>query len=107
MKKSLIKKLLLYLVILAGVFVFCACGEVTLQMGETSVISEKAEITPKNVLVTPQVYAPLTQNFSMGWEAGKDESFVVVEATVRNLAAEDMTLADICWKETKKPLQNR
>ncbi|WP_251613595.1 hypothetical protein [Senimuribacter intestinalis] len=98
MKKSLIKKLLLYLVILAGVFVFCACGdaEVTLQMGETSVISEKAEITPKNVLVTPQVYAPLTQNFSMGWEAGKDESFVVVEATVKNLAAEDMTLADIC-----------
>ncbi len=98
MKKSLIKKLLLCLVILAGVFVFCACGdaEVTLQMGETSVISEKAEITPKNVLVTPQVYAPLTQNFSMGWEAGKDESFVVVEATVKNLAAEDMTLADIC-----------
>ena len=61
MKKSLIKKLLLYLVILAGVFVFCACGdaEVTLQMGETSVISEKAEITPKNVLVTKETKKPL------------------------------------------------
>lgn len=98
MKKSLVKKLTLCLLIFTAVLAFCACGqeEVQLKMGETSVISEKAEITPKNVLVSPQVYAPLTESFSMGWEAGEGESFVVVEAVVKNLSAEDMALSDIC-----------
>lgn len=108
MKKSLVKKLLLCLMIVTAVLAFCACGdeEVALQMGETTVISEKAEITPKNVLVTPQVYAPLTQSFSMGWEAEEGELFVVVEARVKNLAAEDMSLADICAFRLERDEEN-
>ena len=108
MRKNFVKKLVLCLMIFTAVLAFCACGdeEVALQMGETTVISEKAEITPKNVLVTPQVYAPLTQSFSMGWEAEEGELFVVVEARVKNLAAEDMSLADICAFRLERDEEN-
>lgn len=74
----------------------CAEKEVDMTMGETTVVEERAEITPVNLLVSEKVYPPVSDNYAMGWEADDGKVYAVLEADLKNLTGEEAQIKDLC-----------
>lgn len=74
----------------------CAEKEVDMTMGETTVVEERAEITPVNLLVSEKVYPPVSDNYAMGWEADDGKVYAVLEADLKNLTGEEAQIQDLC-----------
>ena len=93
MRRITKKILLLFLTFIAAISI-CGCGQqdVTLKLGETAVMEEQIAITPVNILVMPQIYAPVNEENSLGLSAGEGSTYVVIEAEVENLSEETVTV---------------
>lgn len=74
----------------------CAEKEVDMAMGETTVIEDRAEITPVNLLVSEKVYPPVSDNYAMGWEADDGKVYAVLEAKLKNLTDKEARIQDLC-----------
>lgn len=74
----------------------CAEKENAMTMGETTVVEERAEITPVNLLVSKKVYPPVADNYAMGWEAEDGKVYAVLEAKLKNLTDKECKIQDLC-----------
>lgn len=104
MRKHTVKrgKILLWLSCIfcvAAVFVLlwgCTEKEVILSLGETAEVDGLCEITPENILVSPQVYAPVAKGSREGYEAGEDRTFVIISTRIKNISEEKLDLRKVC-----------
>jgi len=74
----------------------CTEKEVELSLGQTAEVDGLCEITPENVLVSPQVYAPLAKGSRKGYEAGEGKTFVIVSAQIKNISEKKLDLRRVC-----------
>lgn len=100
MKKSMRKKVLFLMLIFCASMFLWSCGaekDVAMTMGETTAVEDSLEFTPKNVLVSPQIYPPICSSFPMGWEIEDDsKTYVALIAEVKNLTESAVTVNDLC-----------
>lgn len=104
MKRKAWKKVFSLVTILAMTLIISSCSEetVVMKMGETITVDDYVEFTPENVMVSQDVYPPINQNFSSGWESdSKDKVFVTVMAKVKNLSDKDISIETLCGIEVE------
>lgn len=99
MKKDTLKKALVLALAVCTVFAAYACGgkeDVTMALGEKVTAGESLEITPENVLVSNQVFPPVTNSYPMGWTAESGKTYVTIVAQVKNLSDKEIKGRDLC-----------
>lgn len=97
MQKRMMKKAVVLLAVLCMLFVFTACGKtVELTLGETTTVEKHVEFTPENVIISSQVFPPISGTDPMGWVVDdEDKTYVTVIASIKNLGSEAMTTDDL------------
>lgn len=94
-----LKRIWILLLILCGAAILWSCAEqeVSMSMGEKTVVEDSFEFTPKNVLVSDQIYPPVSGSFPMGWEVEDDsKTYVALTAEVKNLTETSVSADQIC-----------
>lgn len=99
MKKDTLKKVMILAFAICTILTIYACGgeeDVTLKLGEKTTVGEYVEFTPTNVLVSKQVFPPVTSSYPMGWTADSGKTYAAIVAEVKNLGDEEIKGSDLC-----------
>ncbi len=93
-RAKLLLTIILTLCILLGI---TACrSPVEMTMGETVLIEGHVELTPRNVIVSKEIFPPASSKKPMGWVVEDDDkTYVAVIVDIKNLRENEITAYDL------------
>ena len=100
MKKRGIKKAAALMAVLCMLLMMNGCGTtVEMTLGETTTVENHVEFTPENVIVSSQVFPPISGTNPMGWVVDDAaNTYVTIIASIKNLGKEAISPDDL-WAD--------
>lgn len=100
MKQGVGRNLVVLIGALCLMLAMTSCGKtVPLTLGEKVTVENHVEFTAENVMISPQVFPPISGSEPMGWVLNDEEkTYVTIITTIKNLGEEDIIIDDL-WKD--------
>lgn len=99
MTKSVWKKLAILSAVLCILVGMTSCGKtVSLSMGETATVDKHVEFTAENIIVSPEVFPPISGKEPMGWVLDDEsKTYVTIVSTIKNLSDKALSMEDLWY----------